>query len=65
MWNPAVITGDPAATSPRRTDAAWLDTVLSKLPAWNTAFNQRYELAAASLKEGLMEFYGKTESDFS
>jgi len=65
MWNPAVLTGDPAATSPRRTDAAWLDTVLAKLPEWNTSFNQRYELAAANLKEGLMEFYGKTEADFS
>jgi ABC-type glycerol-3-phosphate transport system substrate-binding protein len=64
-WNPAVVTGDPAATSPRRTDAGWLDAVLAKLPAWNTSFNQRYVLAAADLKEGLIEFYGKTQADFS
>ena len=35
-WNnfnlPSVITGDPEATSPRRTDAGFTNAVLAKLP---------------------------------
>ena len=65
MWNPVVITGDPEATSPRRTDSNWVDTVLSKLPQWNTDFNARYAQADAALKQGLIQFYGKQASDFS
>ena len=65
MWNPAVVTGNQDATSPRRTDANWVDTVLSKLPQWNTLFNQRYALVDTSLRQALQTYYGKTESDFS
>ena len=65
MWNPAVVTGDPAATSPRRTDTNWVDSILAKLPEWNTLFNQRYVLADNALRAGLIQYYGKSESDFS
>lgn len=64
MWNPAVITGDPDATSPRRTDAAWLDTVLGRLPQWNTTMNSRFAQSIQELKDGLIEFYGYSEDDF-
>lgn len=64
-WNPVVLTGDPEATSPRRTDTNWVDTVLSKLPQWNTAMNSRYVQADNALRLGLIQFYGKQISDFS
>jgi len=64
IWNPAVLTGNPDATSPRRTDANWLDTVLSKLAGWNTTMNQRFAGSVNGLKEGLKEFYGYTDADF-
>ncbi len=64
IWNPAVITGNPEATSPLRSDAGWTDLVLSKLGDWNTAMNQRFLLSEAALREGLKEFYGLTDADF-
>jgi maltose-binding protein MalE len=64
-WNPAVVTGNPEATSPRRTDTNWVDSVLAKLPEWNTLFNQRYVIADNALRAGLIEYYGKSESDFN
>ena len=64
-WNPVVLTGDPEATAPRRTDTNWVDTVLAKLPDWNTAVNNRYTQADAALRQGLIQFYGKEASDFS
>lgn len=63
-WNPAVVTGNPEATSPRRTDTNWSDSVLAKLPEWNTLFNERYLAADTALRAGLTEFYGKSEKDF-
>ncbi|RJX26621.1 MAG: hypothetical protein C4537_01870 [Acholeplasma sp.] len=64
IWNPAVITGNPEATSPLRSDAGWTDLVLSKLGDWNTAMNERFLLSEAALREGLKEFYGLTDADF-
>lgn len=64
IYNPAVITGNPEATSPLRSDAGWTDLVLSKLGDWNTAINQRFLLSEAALREGLKEFYGLTDADF-
>lgn len=67
-WNnfnlPTVLTGDPEATSPTRTDAGFTDAVLTKLPTWNTEANQRFATVVANLQDALMEFYGKTEEDF-
>jgi ABC-type glycerol-3-phosphate transport system substrate-binding protein len=65
VWNPAVITGDPDASAPLRTDTNWVDTVLAKLPQWNTDINARYVQADAALRQGLIQFYGKEASDFS
>ena len=64
IWNPAVITGNPEATSPLRSDAGWTDLVLSKLGDWNTAMNQRFLQSEAALREGLKQFYGLTDEDF-
>ena len=64
IWNPAVLTGNPEATGPRRTDSNWLDTVLSKLSDWNTVMNQRFANSVEGLKDGLKEFYGYTDADF-
>ncbi|HAO61364.1 MAG TPA: hypothetical protein DCQ90_05365 [Erysipelotrichaceae bacterium] len=57
IWNPEV-------AGARRTDANWADSVKSKLSDWNTAINQRFEDASASLKNGLKTFYGFEDSDF-
>jgi ABC-type glycerol-3-phosphate transport system substrate-binding protein len=64
IYNPAVVTGDPAATSPLRHEAGWTAAVLAKLAGWNTDINARYVLVEADLREGLKEFYGKTDEDF-
>ena len=64
-WNPAVLTGNPEATSPRRTDTNWTNSVLDKLPEWNTLFNQRFVLVDTSLRQALQTYYGKNESDFN
>lgn len=67
-WNnfnmPAVLTGNPDATSPRRTDAGFTDAVLAKLPEWNTLANTRFANEVALLKAGLKTHYGKTDADF-
>lgn len=65
MWNPAVVTGTPGATSPRRTDANWLSTVLTKLAEWNIRINERFTLSVNELQAALIEFYGMEESDFN
>jgi len=65
IYNPVVVTGDPAATSPMRHEAGWTPAVLAKLAQWNSAINSRYIEAETELREGLMEFYGFTEEDFS
>jgi len=64
IYNPAVVTGDPAATSPLRHEAAWTPTVLAKLGQWNTAINSRYIEAEDELRAGLKQFYGLTDEDF-
>lgn len=64
IYNPAVVTGDPAATSPLRHEAAWTPTVLAKLGQWNTAINSRYIEAEEELRAGLKQFYGYTDEDF-
>jgi len=64
IYNPAVVTGDPAATSPMRFEAAWTPTVLAKLGQWNTAINSRYIEAEEELRAGLKQFYGYTDEDF-
>lgn len=67
-WNnfnlPSVLTGNPEATSPRRTDAGFTDAVLAKLPEWNTLANQRFSAEVALLQQGLKTHYGKTDADF-
>lgn len=67
-WNnfnlPNVLTGDPEATSPRRTDAGFTNAVLAKLPEWNTVTNQRLADEWAKLIAGLKTHYGKTDEDF-
>jgi ABC-type glycerol-3-phosphate transport system substrate-binding protein len=65
IYNPVVVTGDPAATSPMRHEAGWTPAVLAKLAQWNSAINSRFIEAETELREGLMEFYGFTEEDFS
>lgn len=64
IYNPAVVTGDPAATSPLRHEAGWTAAVLAKLAQWNTDINARYVTVEADLRAGLKEFYGKTDADF-
>jgi hypothetical protein len=48
-----------------RADANWLDQVKAKLPDWNTTINARYVLADQQLRDGLGEFYGFTDDNFS
>ena len=64
IYNPAVVTGDPTATSPMRHEAGWTAAVLAKLAQWNTDINARYVTVEADLRAGLKEFYGKTDADF-
>ncbi len=64
IYNPAVVTGDPSATSPMRHEAGWTAAVLAKLAQWNTDINARYVTVEADLRAGLKEFYGKTDEDF-
>lgn len=63
-WNPAVVTGDPAATTPMRHEAGWTAAVLAKLAGWNTDMNARFVAVEADLREGLKQFYGKQDEDF-
>lgn len=64
IYNPAVVTGDPAATGPLRHEAGWTAAVLAKLAQWNTDINARFVTVEADLRAGLKEFYGKTDADF-
>lgn len=65
MGNPATLTGNPSATSPEILDGvAFTDAVLAKLPEWNVLFNQRFEQAFDALKDGLRQYYQKTDKDF-
>lgn len=64
IYNPAVVTGDPAATSPMRHEAGWTAAVLAKLAQWNTDINARYVVVEADLRQGLKDFYGKEDADF-
>lgn len=68
-WNnfnlPTVLTGNPEATSPTRTDAGFTNAVLAKLPEWNTIANTRFASEMDKLRQALIFHYGKSESDFS
>jgi hypothetical protein len=44
-------------TGAMRTDANWLDQMYSRLPEWNTQFNQRFADQFQILKEGIDRFY--------
>lgn len=57
IWNPEV-----AGAS--RTDANWADNVKARLADWNNSFNSRFVEARAGLRQGLIQFYGFSESDF-
>ncbi len=46
------------------TDANWLDTVKANLPTWNKKINDRFEIAAQSVVDGLKKYYGFTDADF-
>jgi len=64
VWNPAVVTGNPEATSPLRHEAGWTAAVLAKLAGWNTDINARFVAVEADLRNGLKQFYGKQDKDF-
>ncbi len=65
LYNPAVLTGNPEATAPRRTDPDFTSTALSKLEEFNATMNNRFEISVAELQDALIEFYGFAESDFN
>ena len=50
-WNPDI-------TGAARTDANWLDQIYSRLPEWNTNFNERFATQFKLLTEGINRFYG-------
>lgn len=52
-------------TGALRTDANWLDQVKAKLPDWNKTINERFVTAEEQLKDGLKNFYGFTDENFS
>jgi len=57
MWNPEIV-------GAARTDANWLDMMLSRLPEWNELTNNRFREADQAIRESLMRFHGFTEADF-
>ena len=52
-------------TGALRTDPNWLDQVKAKIPDWNKKINERFDLAQQQLKDGLKEFYGFTDENFT
>jgi len=58
IWNPDVV-------GAARTDANWLDMVLSRLSEWNELTNNRFRQADQMIREALIRFHGFTEADFN
>jgi hypothetical protein len=48
-----------------RAEPNWLDQVKAKLPDWNKKINERYIAADQQLRDGLKEFYGFEDDDFT
>lgn len=48
-----------------KTDPAFVDTILNNLFQWNVDSNLRFAQSYADLKNGLITYYGYTESDFN
>ncbi len=46
------------------TEANWLDNVKAKLGDWNEKINARFAEAEATLKDGLVKYYGYTDASF-
>jgi hypothetical protein len=55
----------PEVAGAKRAEPNWLDQVKAKLSDWNTTINQRYVLAEQQLRDGLKEFYGFDDDDFT
>lgn len=49
----------------KNTDSNWLDNVKAKLADWNVTINERFVESEQNLKDGLTQYYGFTETDFS
>ncbi len=47
------------------TNASWLDNVKAKLSDWNTTINGRFVEAEKAIKDGLKNYYGFTDADFT
>jgi hypothetical protein len=48
---------DPEIVGAMSTDPNWLDQVYSRLPQWNTVFNQRWENEMRILETALTRYY--------
>ncbi|MCL2092727.1 MAG: ABC transporter substrate-binding protein [Treponema sp.] len=53
-WNNA---WNPDVTGAVSTDPNWLDQIYSRLPIWNTAFNERWEVEMVRLNDALNRYY--------